>query len=62
MIKVKVIKRFNDVKVNPHKIREVDSTFEATEERAKYLVGQGMVEIVKETKKANEKEATEKKG
>jgi len=55
MARVKVIKRFNDVKVRPYTMREVGTTFEVTEERAKYLVEQGMVEIIKETEKDKEK-------
>lgn len=50
-MKVKVIHRFNDVKVKPYKIREVGEIFEVTEERAKYLEEQGMVEIKEEKKK-----------
>lgn len=51
-MKVKVIHRFNDVKVRPYKIREVGEILEVTEERAKHLEEQGMVEIKEEKKKA----------
>lgn len=62
MAKVKVIKRFNDVKARPNKIREVGDTFDASEERAKHLVGQGMVETIKETGKGTEKTEQKKEG
>lgn len=49
IIKVKVIKRYNDVVLN--KIKEKDEVFEASKERAEHLVKEGMVEIIKEGKK-----------
>lgn len=56
MVKVKVIKRYNDVVLK--KIQEKGTTFKVSEERAKHLVKQGMVEIIEEAKK----ESAEKKG
>lgn len=47
-MKVKVIKRYNDVVLN--KIKEKDEVFEASKERAEHLVKEGMVEIIKEGK------------
>lgn len=48
-IKVKVIKRYNDVVLN--KIKEKDEVFEVvSKERAEHLVKEGMVEIIKEGK------------
>lgn len=51
-MKVKVIKRFNDVSAKPKKIRNVDDILDVTKERAEHLVKQGMVVIVKEKKTA----------
>jgi hypothetical protein len=48
-VKVKVIKRYNDISLN--KIQEKDTEFETTETRAKYLAEQGMVEIVGDVSK-----------
>ena len=47
-MKVKVIKRYNDMVLN--KIQEVDTTFEVADARGKYLIGQGMVKEVKAKK------------
>lgn len=47
-IKVKVIKRYNDIVLN--KIKEKDEVFEVSKERAEHLVKEGMVEIIKEGK------------
>lgn len=47
-MKVKVIKRFNDIK--ERKIQEVGNILEVTEARAEWLVSQGMVEKCQETK------------
>ena len=51
-MKVKVIKRYNDVVLN--KIKEKDENesevFEVSKERAEHLVKEGMVEIIKEGK------------
>lgn len=56
MVKVKVIKRYNDVVLK--KIQEKETVFEVSEARAQHLVKQGMVEIVGETPK----ESAEMKG
>lgn len=40
-MKVKTIKRFHDMKEK--KIREVNAVFEVSDQRAEYLIGQGMV-------------------
>lgn len=59
MVKVKVIKRYNDMVLK--KIHEKDTVFETNEKRAQYLVKQGMVEIIEETgNKAAEKGEREK--
>lgn len=55
-MKVKVIKRYNDVVLK--KIQKEGTVLEVDEKRAKHLVKQGMVVIVDETKK----ETAEKKG
>ena len=47
-IKVKVIKRYNDVVLN--KIKEKGEIFEVSKERAEHLAKEGMVEIIKEGK------------
>lgn len=47
-LKVKVIKRYNDVALN--EIKEKDEIFEVSKERAEHLVKEGMVEIIKEGK------------
>lgn len=47
-MKVKVIKRYNDVVLN--KIKEKYEVFEVSKERAEHLVKEGMVEIIKEGK------------
>lgn len=47
-LKVKVIKRYNDVALN--EIKEKDEVFEVNKERAEHLVKEGMVEIIKEGK------------
>lgn len=54
-MKVKVIKRYNDLVLK--KIQKVDTIFEVTDERGKYLIGQGMVEEFKEDTKGQETEA-----
>ena len=54
MVKVKVIKRYNDLVLK--KIQEKNTVFETNEKRAQCLVKQGMVEIIEETgNKAAEK-------
>ena len=55
VMKVKVIKRYNDLVLK--KIQKVDTIFEVTDERGKYLIGQGMVEEFKEDTKSQEAEA-----
>lgn len=55
MIKVKVIKRYSDVKTG--KIEEVGSILEVTEERASHLVAEGVAKILKENR--NTKNETE---
>ena len=47
-LKVKVIKRYNDVALN--EIKEKDEVFEVSKERAEHLVKEGMGEIIKEGK------------
>lgn len=47
-LKVKVIKRYNDVALN--EIKEKDEVFEVSKERAEHLVKESMVEIIKEGK------------
>lgn len=46
MVKVKVIKRYNDVVLK--RIQEEGTVFETNEKRADYLVHEGVVELVKE--------------
>lgn len=53
MVKVRVIKRYNDLVLK--KIQEKGVEFEVSEARAKHLVEQKMVEIVKENKKEDKK-------
>lgn len=49
MVKVKCIQRFNDVTQPIEKMQRFpDTTWEVTEERAKHLVAEGVVEIVTE--------------
>lgn len=58
MVKIKVLKRFNDVDAKKgiqNIIRKKDDEFEVDEKRAEHLVKQGMVEIVTEPKKVVEK-------
>ena len=59
MVKVKCIRRFNDVTQPVDKMQRFpDETWEVSEERAKLLVAEGMVDIVTEkttTAKALEK-------
>ena len=60
MVRVKVVKRYNDLVLK--KIQEVDAEFETDGKRAKYLVNQGMVEIVGGVKtERKEKSSNEKK-
>lgn len=49
-MKVKCIKRYSDVRLN--KIIEVGEVLEVDKDRAKHLVNEGCVEIVKESEKA----------
>ena len=49
-MKVKCIKRYSDVRLN--KIIEVGEVLEVDKARAKHLVNEGCVEIVKESEKA----------
>ena len=64
MVKVKCIQRFNDVTQPVVKMQRFpDEVREVSEERAKQLVAEGMVEIVTEkttTAKAVENKAVEK--
>lgn len=64
MVKVKCIQRFNDVTQPVDKMQRFpDTIWEVSEERAKHLVVEGMVEIVTEkttTAKAVENKAAEK--
>lgn len=53
-MKVKVIKRYNDLALK--KIQEVDTILEVTDARGKYLIGQGMVEELKEDSKEQKPE------
>ncbi|MBS5198375.1 MAG: hypothetical protein KHY93_14800 [Clostridiales bacterium] len=48
MIKVKVIKRYSDVKTG--KIEEVGNVLEVTEERARHLVSEGVAKELKESR------------
>ncbi len=49
MVKVKCIQRFNDVTQPIEKMQRFpDTIWEVTEERAKHLVAEGVVEIVTE--------------
>lgn len=64
MVKVKCIQRFNDVTQPIEKMQRFPgAVWEVSEERAKYLVAEGMAEIVTEkttTAKAVENKAVEK--
>lgn len=64
MVKVKCIQRFNDVTQPVDEMQRFpDEVWEVSEERAKHLVAEGMVEIVTEkttTAKAVENKAVEK--
>lgn len=64
MVKVKCIQRFNDVTQPVDKMQRFpDEVWGVSEERAKHLVAEGMVEIVTEkttTTKAVENKAVEK--
>lgn len=55
-VKVKVLEEFRDSEKDLE-LRKKDSTFEVEEERAKFLAGCGLVEIVKEEAPAGEKPA-----
>lgn len=49
MVKVKVIKEYNDMQLK--KVQDkIGTEFEVDKERAEYLVNQGMVEIVDKVK------------
>lgn len=56
MVKVKVIKRYNDMVLK--KIQEKDTIFETDEKRAQHLVKQGMAKVIEETGR----KVAEKKG
>ena len=64
MVKVKCIQRFNDVTQPVDEMQRFpDEVWEVSEERAKHLVAEGIVEIVTEkttTAKAVENKAVEK--
>lgn len=51
---VKVIRRYNDIVLK--KIQEVGTVLEVSEARAKHLVKEGMVELVKEVPAKPEKQ------
>ena len=48
IVKVKVIKRYSDVKTG--KIEEVGNVLEVTEERARHLVSEGVAKELKESR------------
>lgn len=48
MVKVKVVKRYSDMKTG--KIEEVGSILEVTEERARHLVSEGVAKELKESR------------
>lgn len=56
-MKLKVIKRFNDLKQN--KILEVKTVFDAEKERAEILLKKGYVEKVEDVKAENGKTKTQ---
>ncbi|MDD2960429.1 MAG: hypothetical protein PHR92_18250 [Lachnospiraceae bacterium] len=58
-MKIKVIKRYNDLTLKA--IQEEDTELDVSEQRAKYLVSQGMAEIVKEEPAKAAKAKTEGK-
>ena len=57
--KVRVIKRYHDMQLK--KIMKKDEEFEVDEERAKYLVRQGMVKILEAQETAKKAEKKEEK-
>lgn len=48
-MKVRAIKKYSDIVLK--KVVEKGAEFDVAEDRAKYLIGQGMVEPVKDEKK-----------
>lgn len=54
MVKVKVIKRYNDLDLK--KIQEVGTILEVADVRGKYLISQGMAEEIKEYAKEQKPE------
>lgn len=57
-VRVRVIKKYNDLVLK--KIQTVGTEFETSEQRARYLVSQGMVEIVEEVKAKGKEQKDEK--
>lgn len=57
-VKVKVVKKYRDLALK--KIQTVGTEFETSRKRADYLVSQGMVEIVEETKAKGKEQRDEK--
>lgn len=53
MVKVKVIKEYNDLKLK--EVPEVGKVFETDKERAEYLIDQGMVEIIDKVKPSTDR-------
>lgn len=60
MVKVKVIKRYSDVRLR--KIQEIGAVLEVSEERAKHLVSQGVAVILEEKEKPIAKADEKAKG
>lgn len=57
-VKVRVIKKYHDLALK--KIQVKGTEFETSEQRAKYLVDQGMVEIVEEPNGKEQKDEKKK--
>lgn len=57
-VKVRVIKKYNDPALK--KIQTAGTEFETSEQRARYLVSQGMVEIVGEKTERKEQKKDER--
>lgn len=57
-VKVRVIKKYHDLALK--KIQTVGTEFDTSEQRAKYLVSQGMVEIIGEVKAKGKEQKDEK--
>lgn len=56
-MKVRAVKRYNDLVLK--KVVDKGTEFDVSEDRAKYLKGQGMVELLEESEKSEQKEKKE---